>query len=378
MIKKQSKKLRRYEADILRGVTIFSVMGMHTVATITYIDTNNTYLYIQYLIILLFRYNRQVFIFITAFILVYIYNKPDFNVREFFKKRIFSIIIPYIIWSIIYVFIFNRHATLWKYIYDILTGSAYYQLYYILLAIQLYLLLPFFIKILNKLKDKTVITLTIVSIIQVLIISYTYFYLKNIPDKSTLDNIILAIQDKFILFYIGYIFIGGFIALHINKFEREVKKYIKQIYIFFALSFIATILSYIIETKIFNQSIYYASSFMQPMIIIYSISIILLFFSITLNFINKTKDINNNKIIKFIFLVSESSFGLYLIHPIILDIISYLLYFLRFYIPGAILVILGWFITFLISLLIVVIALNIPYINFLVGKFKRKIDLFNA
>ena len=30
----------RYEVDIIRGFTIASVIGMHTVATITYVDTN--------------------------------------------------------------------------------------------------------------------------------------------------------------------------------------------------------------------------------------------------------------------------------------------------------------------------------------------------
>jgi membrane-bound acyltransferase YfiQ involved in biofilm formation len=370
----------RYEVDIIRGFTIASVIGMHTVATITYVDTNAYGSFIQYLIVLLLRYNRQTFIFITAFVLVYVYNKPGLKFLNFLRKRALTIIIPYILWSILYVFLYTPNATIGTYLFDIFTGSAYYQLYYIMLAIQLYLILPYFIKILNKLKDKTLISMIIIFILQFVVMFYDYYImnLSNLTKQNTIVNTILTYQDRFIFMYFAYIFLGGFAAIHINTFEKKINEKKLGVILFFILSLISLIISYIIEVKVFNLSIFYASAFMQPLVITYSISIILMLFYLSINFIKKTKKKHEIKILNFILILSEASFGLYLIHPIILNIVNYILstYLI---LPNTFLpVLIGWIATLGISLGIVVLFLKTPYLRVLIGKYNKKTKLLNT
>ncbi len=378
IIKKRNVN-HRYEADIIRGITVISVVAMHTVGTITFVDTNNFWSIIQFMILLLLRYNRQTFIFITAFVLVYVYNKPNLNLINFWKKRTLGIIIPYIIWSIIYVALYVKNPSLYNYVYDIITGSAEYQLYYILLAIQLYILLPFFIKILNKLKDKVFITLLSLGIFQFLLMSYTYFFLKinNTNYKFVLR--LTHIQYRFILFYLVYIFLGGFFALYVNDIEKEFKKNYFKFILFFILSTLVLLLSYYIEILVFHLPIAIASSFDQPLVISYSLSLIFILYKISLsiskNKIHLLKKINKS-LVKFFLIVSEAAFGIYLIHPIILNIVSSNIMFPIYKynnIPyiGGVIIILGWMLTVLISLSIVLLIMQIPYLNILVGKYSK-------
>lgn len=379
-ILKQKKPNHRYEADIMRGIIVLSVVAMHTVGTITYVDTTEFYSIIQYGVLILLRYNRQAFIFITAFVLVYVYNKPNLNWVEFWRKRGIGIIIPYIIWSIIYVSINVKNPSLYNYVYDTVLGSSSYQMYYILLAIQLYLLLPFFIKLLNKIKEKVVVTLVSLSIFQVLLMIYTYYFLRMNNNNYKFTQRLVHIQYRFILFYLVYIFLGGFFALYYKDIEKIIKKnYIKSV-IFFILSTLALLASYILEVSVFHLPIDFASAFDQPLIITYSLALIIVIFKFSLDISNNKIHILKNvnkKIVNFFFIVSEAAFGIYLMHPIILNIVSnniiYPLYKYNSNIPliGFFSVFVGWVLTVLIVLGIVLIIMQIPYLNILVGKYSK-------
>src|SRR5438045_8838966 len=94
------------------------------------------------------HFTREVFIFVTAFALVYVYYGKPFATRRFWARRSIGVLLPYCIWSVVSVWVnipgqspatFIRTA-----IVDILTGNASYQLYYILLTYQFYILLPLF------------------------------------------------------------------------------------------------------------------------------------------------------------------------------------------------------------------------------------------
>jgi surface polysaccharide O-acyltransferase-like enzyme len=380
VILKKKKPNHRYEADIMRGIIVLSVVAMHTVGTITYIDTTEFYSVFQYAILILLRYNRQAFIFITAFVLVYVYNRPDLNWVEFWKKRTIGIIIPYVIWSIIYVAINVKNPSLYNYVYDTLLGSSSYQMYYILLAIQLYLLLPFFIKILNRIREKAIVTLVSLSIFQILLMSYTYYVLRLNNTNYKFTQRLVHIQYRFILFYLIYIFLGGFFALYYKDIEKIIKKNYKKAITFLILSILALLTSYVLEIYTFHLPIDFASAFDQPLVITYSLALIIIIFKLSIDISkNKIKLIKkfNKQIVKFFFLVSEAAFGIYLIHPIILNFVSsniiYPIYKYNINTPliGFFSVFIGWILTVLIVLTIVLIIMQIPYLNILVGKYSK-------
>src|SRR5438552_14169167 len=95
------------------------------------------------------HFTREVLIFVTAFALVYVYYRKPFATRRFWARRSIGVLLPYCIWSVVYVWVNipgQSPATFIKTaIVDILTGNASYKLYYILCTLQLFLLFSFFV-----------------------------------------------------------------------------------------------------------------------------------------------------------------------------------------------------------------------------------------
>ena len=191
---------------------------------------------------------------------------------------------------------------------------------------------------------------------------------------------LVHIQYRFILFYLIYIFLGGFFALYYKDIERIIKKNYKKAITFFILSTLALLASYVLEVYTFHLPIDFASAFDQPLIITYSLALIIVIFKLSIDLSkNKIKLVKkiNKQIVKFFFIVSEAAFGIYLMHPIILNFVSsniiYPIYRYNINTPliGFFSVFIGWILTVLIVLAIVLIIIQIPYLNILVGKYSK-------
>ena len=148
-MKEQLKRSHVYELDPLRACTAFSVVAVHVLAFTVFLNHSEIGIQIQNAFIVAFHFTREVFLFVTAFALVYVYNGKAFPFRQFWKKRGIGTLLPYLIWSVIYVWV-NAQAKspaafFQTALVDILTGNASYQLYYILLTLQFYLIFPLFL-----------------------------------------------------------------------------------------------------------------------------------------------------------------------------------------------------------------------------------------
>src|SRR5262252_8231588 len=88
-----------YEIDVVRAVTALCVVGVHTVAfTVILLPPNGVGANVQGAIEHALHFTREMFLAITAFVMVYSYaaNRP-FSVRTFWWKRGLGVLLPYII-----------------------------------------------------------------------------------------------------------------------------------------------------------------------------------------------------------------------------------------------------------------------------------------
>src|SRR5438105_2009248 len=132
-----------YELDLMRPVTAVTVIAVHVLAFTLFLNKTTAGMQVQYGIITSVHLTREVFMFITALALTYVYFGRPFSGKRFWAKRSIGVLVPYCIWSIAYTWVnTSQHspAAFAKLVLlNILTGSASYQLYCILLTIQLYL-----------------------------------------------------------------------------------------------------------------------------------------------------------------------------------------------------------------------------------------------
>jgi surface polysaccharide O-acyltransferase-like enzyme len=143
-----AKRARIAEIQYLRGFAFLAVVLQHTIGHYAYLpEAGLADGVILAVWLIAAKFAVPVFIFITGLVLFYNYS-DHVPYGSFIWKRCKDIVLPYAVWSLVYILIetaFNESVwpeTKQIFIY-ILTGTAFYHLWYVAMIIQLYLLFPF-------------------------------------------------------------------------------------------------------------------------------------------------------------------------------------------------------------------------------------------
>ncbi|USG68029.1 acyltransferase [Brevibacillus ruminantium] len=125
-----------------------TVLAIHILGF--FIQTNREYPWntdMEAVLLILLRFGRSLFIFATGMLLFYWYQKRHVDWGNFWRKRWWTIVLPYIIWTAIYTMFklqtVNPVEWAGPFLHSLFTGSAFYHLYYIPLYLQLNVLFFF-------------------------------------------------------------------------------------------------------------------------------------------------------------------------------------------------------------------------------------------
>src|SRR5579885_1802433 len=165
-----------HELDRLRIITALSVIAVHVLGMTLFLDKTPFAFEAQNAFVSIFHFTREVFMFVTAFALVYVYYGKPFSWGHFWKRRGIGVVLPYTLWTFVYFWVndyllsTNRPSSplsiVQTLVWDLLTGNASYQLYYILLTIQFYLIFPFFLMFLRRVERHPWLVLGISSVLE--------------------------------------------------------------------------------------------------------------------------------------------------------------------------------------------------------------------
>jgi hypothetical protein len=361
------KRDHLFEIDFVRTITVFSVVALHSFVFTKVLLSSNSQTTFVSLIGHALNYNREMFMFITGLVLTYVYYNRDFSIFTFWKKRLLVIFIPYVLWTIVYMVANNPPVSMipMKYIslfaYNLATGNASFQLYYIMLALEFYFIFPFFKIILKKLAAYPLLVLTVSLAIQLLTmyIDHNYFQNTSFHAPSFLQPFIIY-RDKIILTYQFFFIFGAFAALNLTKIYEWFKKFGKYIPVAFLLSFC---LYYWYSASEVIRSIDYASTVLQPSVVLYTITAIIFFMYLSTLWVKKRKGF------KLIKIISDTSFGVFFVHILVLSYTStYLLPILPSFIPIPIQMILVILLAFSISVICCFGLLRTRFLSWTIGK----------
>lgn len=312
-----------------RSLAIFFIVLLHTSAlVITNTSMHEPIWNIAIFYDSLTRWGVPVFVIISGYLLL----DPSKNEtwEDYYKKRFAKILIPLIFWTIFYmlwkIFIASLDGTgtvtyvsLFK---SLLAGKPYYHLWFLYMIIFFYVFVPIIRRTISVMtKNELIIGIIFLFILSMINTLYGYVLFKN-----------KALFFTWFLSYLPYFLTGISIRLYyVNK----------KINILLLTIIGSTIALTYFGTKIisFKYGIAHGLYFYDPLsitVVPMSIAIFLLFKNLlSFTFIN----VEITK--KFAYL----SFGIYLIHPIYLDIVK--IYFMPFLIDET-----SIFNIFLISVLI--------------------------
>jgi surface polysaccharide O-acyltransferase-like enzyme len=245
------------------------------------------------------RFAVPLFFIISGYLLFHRYSK-QYSLKEFYWKRCIRLLIPYLIWSTIYIFLLEKakvhDLSLPLIINNYIMGSASIQLYFIPSILILYFLFPLLQRITNKITIQVFFVLSIVEIA----LLYIDYFIMPLPLYYPLRTALLNM----------YPFILGMLTV---KYQNEISLLVKKYYYLLLGLLLTTLYILYFQTRydaLKYHSIYYIDSQWQPFIFLYAI---VLWFLLVL------KD-NLERFKKKLIFFSQLTFFVFFIHVIYLNL----------------------------------------------------------
>lgn len=299
--------MKKNYISILNVLACIGVVILHTFETGYTSDANFVF---EVLIRAIAYCAVPVFFMITGATLID--YRERYDTKTFFKKRLLKVIIPLIIWSIIYFIInffkgkFSINDLSFKFVFEyfflVKTNPIFW---FFVVIIGIYLAIPVISLIPQETRRKAFLYIIII----------TFVFNQFLPDLLYHLNLNYNYDLKFPLTYSGWISLI-FIGYYIDKYEI-VKKHRVIIYVLGIIGFLTMVVPTIFISYHKNESCSWFDEYYDAPCVLYSASVFLFF---------KSK-INNNqivtKIMPFFNFVAPTTLGIYVLHIAIRDFLRY-------------------------------------------------------
>lgn len=371
------RKPRVNAIEYMRGISMLGVVGIHVGSQ--YIVNNtvaNMHLVAVFEIVT--RFSVPIFFFISAFGLFYNLDwDKKLNYGKFIRKRFETVVVPYLAWSVFYLLLYGSHydnMAVFKPIHVLFVlffGLACYQLYFMVILIWFYLLMPLWIFIVKRMDYSR---LTVMFVLQIIFDYYSSFVMNPYGiTNSLLRDLLVYRLNYWVLHYIFIFIIGGYIAVHFKEFQLFMKNKRAEIAVFFLLSLIGILAYYYYclfgKGYTLLEAINTAHQ-LSPAGVFYTLGATIFLFS-------EFYHADRVKLVKNIFSpLGKHSYFAYLCHPVFISLLAAILGRLNLMMTGFISIVFYCGTVFL-AVLAAIICRNFsekyfPYLNALtIGKYPR-------
>jgi surface polysaccharide O-acyltransferase-like enzyme len=313
--------------EYIRGIAMLGVVGIHTGAYSLSNPEVNIHLFA--LLEIFTRWSVPIFFFVSAFGLFLNYQ-PDrpFDYGKFARRRFQGVMAPYLIWSLLYMY----HDTLvtgdgWRwlepFIYEhLFFGLASYQLYFLVILIWFYALMPLWRWLLPRLLAKPVRNLSLLLALQIAFNYYSSF-LWDISSDDYILKLLIEHRLSYMPFHYVFIFMFGAVcAARFTDFTAFISRHRQAVNKFFFTSMAAMLGLYylmLIQGHSMMEAVFTVHQ-LHPAGVIYTLAASLYWFAL---FSRQP----SGYAAKLLAPLSRHAYPVYLVHPLVM-------YYLMDYIAG--------------------------------------------
>lgn len=335
--------------DILRIIAIFAVIFTH-VATHNWLKTD--VFSFDWNVFNIYRSISKFPVIIFIMISGALFLSNNYSLEKIYEKHVFKIITSFIFWSSLYTILFHKHSTLKLFFIHFFKGE--YHLWFLYMIIGLYICVPFFKKIVEDeflMKYFLILSFIFAIIIPQIVSIVSVSELKLDTIKIILKYILNNAEIHFVLGYSFYFILG----YYLHKFSIDSKK-IKYVYILGILGFLSTIIFSILMSRYLKAPNQLFFSRFTVNLLLEGVFIFILIKNCFKNFQFTDRQIY------IITNLSKHSFGIYLVHVIVLNFFYKFSFDSLSFNPIFSIPVIS-IITFFISFLISVLFSKIPFLN---------------
>lgn len=283
------------EINLMNVFLCFSVVLIHlTASPVTSLRHDNIWYLLFFVINKFLTFAVPGFIFLSGFKLYNKYKDIQIDIKKFYSGRFKKIVIPYIVAFLIY-FVFYKllNLVLLKELLPaLLLGTLAAHFYYIIIALQFYLIFPLLNKIFNK-YDKLLLLLSLIS---------TFIFNQFVH---------FSYSDRFFGTYIFYFVLGMFLS----KINASINK--KHLVISSALFIPITLIHIYFSYKMSLGDFWYKPSGIVQVIYVSLACVVIYDLCLYL------KNVKFEKIVNFF---EPHTFYIFLYHILFMNILDFVIY----------------------------------------------------
>lgn len=303
------------ELDVLRALAAVAVVAIHVTAPVLALPPGGRIsFWVAAAINQWARFSIPAFVFISGLALFYSYGSRQVKPLQFWRRRLGAIGFPYLIWSAFYVLLVTWAGNLplsglpLRLGWDLLQGSAMYQLYFVVLILQFYLLFPF-LKPLGR--SRLLPYLTAAALV------FQYWLMARAGSPTGWANApdwlraILRWQDRLFPWWLGYFALGAWLGVNVAAFRRWAGRWGWP---FLGVSFAATavlISEFARRLAGPGASVAWAASGFRPLAYVYSLVASVAYVAAGLH-VMRVRGLR-----PLLLGLARYSFGIYLVHPLV-------------------------------------------------------------
>jgi peptidoglycan/LPS O-acetylase OafA/YrhL len=296
-------------ADVVRVLTFACVIAVHTLSTTHALDDPRADAFVM-----LLHFTREAFFVLTAFVLMHRYGTTPPRSGPFWRRRFLLVGVPYVVWTAIYTGLtlvtapLPPAAALEAFGWALVTGTAWYHLYFLLVSMQFYLLFPLFQRLLARTAGRHRRLLLGALVLQVLVDLWIHD-----PAPTGWKAELLPYTGSFVGSYVFFLVLGGVVAMHRERVLDTLSRHP------------VLVVAAVVVTGAAAEGWYqwgigagvntqFASDVFQPVMIPWVVAVVAGFALLGLVWARSRAGVGP----RWVGWASERSFGVFLVHPVIL------------------------------------------------------------
>lgn len=304
-----------YEADVVRVLTFACVIAVHTISH----TNSNTNVPANGLEMLL-HFTREAFFCLTGFVLLHQSLGRPMPVRTFWRRRFIAVGAPYLTWTVIYTGIqttagFNSWTATAHHLGDnILYGTAWYHMYFLLVSMQIYLLFPIIEWLVRRTAGHHGALLVASAVVQLVILTGQMYFP---PHHGWLAQLATH-QDALLISYQFYVLLGAVAAVHLDELRAQAARHRRGLLITIGFAAVVAEAWYLVAVHQGNVPVD-AAAVLQPVMLGWSIAAVAGLGLLGIAYADRR--VAGSRLDRALGYGSDRSFGVFLVHPAVLWIL---------------------------------------------------------
>lgn len=314
---------RRYlrQFDLYRVVGFLLVIAQHSILWPVTPSSPVGWAFVDFL-----HASRNLFFLLACLVATYAECFEKRGLIGGIKKRLGSILLPYATWTVVY-FCFSIQAThlsanqllptLWHNAY-----KGYYQLYFLVVLAQIYVVLPIVWWIIKRTKSRHWFVFAVAFSYQFAMMYISHYgtsWRTGIPQEIRHYDIDLM-ASRYATGYLLYVVVGSLCAFHFDEVQALVERHWRKIVGVLACAF-AVLESVYAVTVATGSWPGYESDLYQPMIVVWTLILAAGIWAVGWRWSDKSSRRDANLFDRAIEWLSDASEGFYLSHVLFLQLI---------------------------------------------------------